>query len=257
MRFTDHDAPMTIGGEVFTPAGGFATSAFRKQAGLGTEDSEAFGVLTSAAITDDDLRAGKYREAEVLVQVIDHEYPWAGFFHTTRAWIVETAWSGEHWEFKLEGITRWLEPPVGDTYNRPCPYDLGDGKCKFNLAGAGFTETVSVISITDRSNFVVGPLAQASGFFTFGEIEFTSGPNDGEIAEIKLHTLSAPDGEVELHLELPNDLGVGNTAIIRAGCDKLATTCKDKFSNLVNFGGHPFIPGPDKVIRTPNAKKRS
>ena len=44
---------------------------------------------------------------------------------------------------------------------------------------------------------------------------------------------------------------VADTFNIIAGCDKLAATCKTKFSNMVNFGGFPFIPGNDKMIRTP------
>lgn len=39
------------------------------------------------------------------------------------------------------------------------------------------------------------------------------------------------------------DLAVGDTVALYPGCDHLKETCKNKFNNLDNFGGFPFIPG--------------
>jgi uncharacterized phage protein (TIGR02218 family) len=36
--------------------------------------------------------------------------------------------------------------------------------------------------------------------------------------------------------------GSGDTVTVRAGCDKKLTTCIEKFNNLVNFGGFPYVP---------------
>jgi hypothetical protein len=37
----------------------------------------------------------------------------------------------------------------------------------------------------------------------------------------------------------------GDTFIAYPGCDKTQSTCSGKFSNLVNFGGSPYIPVPE------------
>lgn len=37
-------------------------------------------------------------------------------------------------------------------------------------------------------------------------------------------------------------LNIGDTVDIAWGCDRAPTTCRDKFSNMVNFGGHNLIP---------------
>jgi uncharacterized phage protein (TIGR02218 family) len=47
-------------------------------------------------------------------------------------------------------------------------------------------------------------------------------------------------------------IAVGDSFIIRAGCDKQFKTCKAKFSNSVNFRGFPHMPGDDTVLRYPN-----
>ena len=38
------------------------------------------------------------------------------------------------------------------------------------------------------------------------------------------------------------DITTGETMSIFAGCDRTFETCKDKFSNGINFGGCPYIP---------------
>jgi hypothetical protein len=44
-------------------------------------------------------------------------------------------------------------------------------------------------------------------------------------------------------------IAIGDTFVIRAGCDKRLETCRAKFTNVVNFRGFPHIPGQDAVIR--------
>ena len=34
-----------------------------------------------------------------------------------------------------------------------------------------------------------------------------------------------------------------------AGCDKSLATCRDRFDNLVNFRGEPYVPGLDKMVQ--------
>lgn len=46
-------------------------------------------------------------------------------------------------------------------------------------------------------------------------------------------------------------VSVGDTFDLDPGCDKLRLTCKDKFSNVKNYGGFPYIPGTDKLLDTP------
>jgi uncharacterized phage protein (TIGR02218 family) len=71
-------------------------------------------------------------------------------------------------------------------------------------------------------------------FFKGGEIVRTS---DGERRLIvqQIGTL--------LTLNFPfKDMDVGDSVEVFAGCDRTVETCKAKFSNVVNFGGHPLIP---------------
>lgn len=85
-----------------------------------------------------------------------------------------------------------------------------------------------------------------SGYFDGGLITFTSGLCDGFSQEVKAYV----PGQITLHLPMPYALAAGDTYSLVAGCDKALSTCRDRFSNVVNFRGEPYLPGIDKVLQT-------
>jgi uncharacterized phage protein (TIGR02218 family) len=56
---------------------------------------------------------------------------------------------------------------------------------------------------------------------------------------------------------MPEAISVGDTFVVTAGCDKRFATCRDRFSNTVNFRGFPHIPGNDFVISVARAGQSS
>ena len=52
---------------------------------------------------------------------------------------------------------------------------------------------------------------------------------------------------------MPYPLGVGDTVRLTPGCDKSFATCRDKFSNGVNFQGFPHMPGTDDLLQVVEA----
>jgi uncharacterized phage protein (TIGR02218 family) len=74
---------------------------------------------------------------------------------------------------------------------------------------------------------------------------FSSGINAGISATIK----SAVAG-VSLSLAYPllNAPGTGDAFTAYWGCDHTQNTCKNKFNNLANFRGFPYIPPPTFAV---------
>jgi len=87
-------------------------------------------------------------------------------------------------------------------------------------------------------------LGSDSGYFDFGLITFTSGLNDDLSMEIKAYAV----GQITLHLPMPYTVAAGDAYTLRAGCDKSLATCRDRYDNVVNFRGEPYIPGIDKML---------
>lgn len=250
LRFTDHDIEIEYDGETFSPAGGFDASARQQNAESAPQNLEVIGMIASGAITEKDLRDGRYRNAEITETVVDWRYPWVGAFVVNKYWIVETEHNGESWVARLEGMKRWLIPDVGNIFSRNCRHELGDSMC--GVALGGFTESRTVTTVNDaRLEFLATGMTATADYFAYGKLTWTSGNNNGLVFDVKM---SGAGPLARLQLPTPDDIQVGDTFDIIAGCDKLHDTCKTKFSNLVNYGGFPFIPGTDKLMQKPKAR---
>ncbi|MCE3608079.1 DUF2163 domain-containing protein [Massilia sp. P8910] len=55
-------------------------------------------------------------------------------------------------------------------------------------------------------------------------------------------------GQIDLMLEMPYPIAIGDTFKAVAGCDKLRPTCKSKFGNVINMRAFPDLPGLDALI---------
>lgn len=128
------------------------------------------------------------------------------------------------------------------------------------VVGMGNVNTVTVIrnpsgntfQIVDTSAFpsyvsggTVTPLGADSGYFDYGLLTITSGPNAGRSIEVKAYT----PGQWTIQRPFFYPLLGTETYTMVAGCNKTSAVCKAKFSNLVNFGGFRFVPGQDKIIQ--------
>ena len=252
-RFTSHDHELVLSDDfTYSPAGGFNQTAQRKEAGLKEQNQEFSGVITSDKITVDDLRAGKFREAEVIQYLVDWRYPWAGSFQTIKYNIINTVFNGETWDAEVAGITRRLQHPVGDVLGRTCRADLGDDDCKIDLEQASYRALGSVTTITlNRRIFATTGVGTgfADDFFNHGKLVWTSGNNNGLISMVKDWINSTVT--IELILPTPFDIQGGDTFTVYAGCEKIRSICVSKFNNGINFRGDPYVPGTDKVLQTP------
>lgn len=91
----------------------------------------------------------------------------------------------------------------------------------------------------------VTPLGSSSGYFDFGIVAWTTGENTGLTMEVKSYV----SGQVTLALPMPYPIAVLDEFTIVAGCDKSFVTCRDRFDNVVNFRGEPYVPGIDKIVQ--------
>lgn len=254
LRFTSHDRILTVGGNAYTPIGGIDGTATRRETALKEQNVEVRGIITSDKITNADLRAGRYRDAQIDEQLVDWRYPFAPAIAQTRYWISKVDFDGKMWHAQCEGPSRWLKHNVGTVFGRQCRWNLYDTDCQVSLAGFQAIGVV-VLGTTDgeKRRIIRADPASLSGgfadaFFANGNAIFTTGANSGLKGEIKLYTMATR--LIELQLGMPYDIAIGDTLTVQAGCDKLATTCNTKFSNIIRFGGFPFMPTTDRVLGT-------
>lgn len=116
-------------------------------------------------------------------------------------------------------------------YSAQCPHILGDARCGVNIASFAYTGTVT--GVNNRQITVNGASAiDAVG----GMVEAPYGSGDD------YRMVLAQSGD-NLLLMMPFEENPNGTTVrVFAGCDHTTTDCNTKFSNLVNYGGFPFVP---------------
>jgi uncharacterized phage protein (TIGR02218 family) len=129
-------------------------------------------------------------------------------------------------------------------YQAGCTNTLGDASCTVNLAGLGITGAAAAGS---SSSVIRATIAQASGYFDQGKIQFTSGSNAGLWRSVKSWVSGSP-GTLSLLAPFPTAPSFGDTFTVYPGCDKTQTTCSGKFGNLANFRGFPYVPIPETAV---------
>jgi uncharacterized phage protein (TIGR02218 family) len=250
LGFTDHDRDLVISDVIYSAASGFDASQAESALGLAVASQDVKGALSAEALTDGDLAGGLYDRATVETWLVDWSDPAKRILIDVAA--IGEVRRGEHaFTAELRSLAQDLDQERGRLFQASCNADLGDTRCGVDMTNPAFTITASVLSSEDRMRIVADLSGFDAGWFTGGTLTFTSGPNAGLCVEVKDHLVSGEAHILLLWSALHHEVTPGDIFALRVGCDKAFTTCRDKFANLVNFRGFPFMPGTDRVLSYP------
>lgn len=113
-----------------------------------------------------------------------------------------------------------------------------------NLNAADFTEQTAVSGNSSTRFAVETDSGHDDGYYDLGTITGNTGLNAGVKRTVKSFTV----GTFRVAFPFPYVPADGDTFDVKPGCDKLLTTCENKFSNRENFRGFPFIPAPESTV---------
>ena len=319
--FTDHDRDLSFEGKVYKASSGYSRTAIANDSSLSVDNLDVEGVFDSAAITEEELRAGLFDQAEVRIFLVNWTDPSMGSLRMRRGWFGEVVLTEEGvFRTELRGMTQALQQRIGELYSSECRADLGDHRCKvpvnppeigrtiayaigdvvrvataggigsaiyanrhYRCVVAGITAPVQpayattvgeettdgsavflaeeawsrsglVTEVTDRASFTAAidePRA-VDGWFAGGVLTWETGANAGRSIEVKSWTQAT--GQLELFLPMGYMIASGDAFRIHPGCDKRLDTCIDRFANVLNFRGEPYVPGQDALMSYPDAR---
>ncbi|MEG3662795.1 DUF2163 domain-containing protein [Celeribacter halophilus] len=249
--FTDHDTDLDFEGLRFKADTGLSASALAQSTGLSVDNTEALGALSAAAITEEDIRAGRFDGADVRCWLVN----WA---QVEQRVLVFKGSFGEisrvsgGFRAELRGLTEQLNQPQGRVYQSGCSAVLGDGGCGFQTLQPGFYTEIAVETVEKGKIFTFDALAEFDDrWFERGRFTVLSGAAEGLVGVVKNDRLSAFGRVVELWEDLSAEIATGDRVRLEAGCDRRAETCRLKFDNFLNFRGFPHVPGEDWLARYP------
>lgn len=255
LGFTDHDRDLGFDGLTFRAGTGMTASAIVQGTGLAVDNTQAAGALSDAALTEEDILAGRYDGAEVTIWEVDWTDP-AQRGILFRGTLGEIARQGGAFRADLRGLTEPLAKAGGRVFGALCPAVLGDAHCGVDLSQPGLAAETTLEAVAEGGAVLDLPaLPQvAAGWFVDGRLRFQSGAAQGLGVPIRLEA-RAPGGGLRLHLwQAPGIAPApGDLVRVEAGCDKRFVTCRVKFLNGLNFRGYPHIPSDDWLQATPRA----
>lgn len=147
--------------------------------------------------------------------------------------------SGEQIALRCENLLTSVRS-IGnaEVYSKICRHVLYGPGCNLDIESffSGATATAySGLGVT------VGEASgQANGYFAGGVIRHTASGALGFITGHEGAALTLGGRLVDLEGEI--DAGGSAAVEIAPGCDLSVATCRDRFSNLPNYGGFPWIP---------------
>lgn len=249
--FTEHDRDLVVDGFTCLAASGFAAGERDGRADLGADQSSVFGALSDDAITEADLANGLWDGARVDVLRADWLDP-SVFAPVWTGEIGETRRGKTAFEAELRGLSARLERVTGRIYSRLCDAEIGDARCGVDLSDPAFRGEGSVTSVSGGGIFLAGGLdGFDAGLFSGGLLTWSDGGNAGVICLVDAHRVSGGAVTVSLSMAPAETIAEGDAFTVTAGCDKRHATCRDRFANIANFRGHPFLPGNDVLIAGP------
>jgi uncharacterized phage protein (TIGR02218 family) len=243
LGFTSHNRDLLFGGLRHRAAPGMLPSAIRRTADLEMDAVEVRGVLAHDAISNQDMRAGRYQNARIAIGVVDWEtLAHATLFHGEIGAISEEA---GQFEAELHSAKAALEIDSLPRTSPACRAQFCDPSCQ--LSPARFTHLAQVTAIDAATGRIAVTGGPAPAALVHGTIRWLEGPQAG----ITMQVIGAGATGLVVDGQLDGTITAGTRIVMREGCDHTLATCSARFANGVNFQGEPYLPGNDLLARYP------
>lgn len=241
--FSNHDRAFAFGGVDYLPAAGFNPTDIASNLNLDTDNVTVEGLLADDSITEDDLRAGRWDYAAFRIFQINWSDLSQGDKKDRAGHLGEVTVHRQTFMAELLGLMDAYSTSVGEITTPACRANLGDARCQvdvvpFTVTGTIATAAADFFTMTDAAR------TEANNYFNEGVITFTSGSNNGLSYEIKSSTAA---GTLVTKMPMAYN-AAGATYSLVAGCDRRLETCRDRFANVVNFRGEPWLRGNDAAV---------
>lgn len=133
LGFTDHQVDLAIDTVTYQAASGFSRTALSHSSGLSVDNLDLLGVLDSAAITEQDLRGGVYRDAQVWYFEVDYTNTALGTHKLDYGFLGEVTVQEGVFVAEFRSLMQRLDQEIGEKAGRYCRVPLGAAFCGIEL----------------------------------------------------------------------------------------------------------------------------
>lgn len=238
---TDHPRDLVMGGHTYQTDSGYQFSGMASESSMAPGVMDLEGIAGIAGIDFDEIVSGVFDNARVYLFATTWTAPIEDEEPLGVAFMGKTVMRDQRYTAELMMMVDALNQTTGKTYTPTCRKPFGGQEyagCKLDLVPLTVTGTLT--HVTSNGVFRDSTRAEAADYFGEGLISFTAGQNAGlRPLEIKTH---AADGTFALHEPFHYPVAVGDAYTLVPGCRHRLEDCRDKWNNVVNFGGYSFVP---------------
>jgi len=223
-RYTSGDVTIDKAGDLFTPA------PIRRESIVHSDDQNR-AVLRLTVLRDNPLAVAAATSRQPVTLTIFGEFEAAVWAILWKGRVAELSAQGAEIAIQAEPILTQLQRmALYAKYQLLCRHVLFDPLCGLSTSAFEFSGTVSAVDGVLVT--VPGLNGQADGYYNgyaqFGSYDFRM-------------IVNHVGNEITLYSAVP-DLSVGAAALVYPGCNHSEANCTAKFSNLLNYGGFPWMP---------------
>lgn len=242
IRLTAYPRNLTMSNaEVYLAGYGFEFTGFSTSSDFSPSAIDLEGIAGVAGIDRDLVAAGYFDNARAYLFATSWAAPVEDEEPITASILGKTTLIDDRYRIEEMALIDVLNQSVGQTYTPGCPKTFGGQE----YAGCGvalgpITVAGTLTHVTSQTVIRDSARAEAADYFAAGLIRFTTGDNAGLPGkEIKSY---AADGTVTVFEPFHYAVQVGDAYELVPGCRKRLEDCRDKWNNVVNFGGFSFVP---------------
>jgi uncharacterized phage protein (TIGR02218 family) len=245
VRFVSYPHDLVMGGETYQSDLGYELTDYSATSSASPAVLDLQGILDAAGVDRASIVSGTWDNAKVKVFATDWANPVEDEEPIALFLFGKTSLRDDRYVIECMQLIDAINQSVGRTHGPLCPWTLFDenidgtefSESKCGLDIDDYIETGTLTAVTSNLVFRDSSRGEAADYFAVGAIRFTTGNNAGlKSQEIKSY---AADGTITLFQPFPSAVQVGDQYEIVPGCRKRLEDCRDKFSNVLNFGGFP------------------
>ena len=240
-----------------------SSESWAADAGVNPLTGVLFGVY-DANFTLDDFLVGKWNDSKVDVFFVDWRFPWAGYLRKDVYWFGDIEKSITGWKAELRSLPSKVDVRIGRVWERECDATFGDSRCGVDLVPlkSGTVTVTKVLSKTDgstdlpRLTFESSETSENDDYYRFGKLTWLTGNNAiTGLDEYDVKRYKQTNGRIDLYLETPYDIEVGDTLEMTPGCNKkFHEHCRKLWNNEINHRGQHKMKDVEAILKSPNAK---
>jgi uncharacterized phage protein (TIGR02218 family) len=246
LGLTDHDRDIELdigdgaGTAIYRADLGVSFSNIDIPGGLDTGNFEFEGPISSI-ITREAVLGGRFNYATVYPFEVNWKAPDTGRREFPKGNLTEINIEGGKFKAQVRDLRDKFNQVIGNVITNLCKAE--HAACCVNI---GAETATTVTAVASALEFTVA--ATLTDNHVPGRVWFTSGDLVGT-RSVEIYSRSG--NTITLFAPLVELPQIGDALVVKEGCDRTRTMCRDRFDNVLEFRGYPEVPGSDQVLRMP------